>query len=73
MLSRMNLKDEAIGVVVANDVQGIIKIDGFYQLNEKYVGGLCRVLRSPGGTTWVFSNPWVAVSEMAEANLQGMI
>ena len=58
----MNLKYEAIGVVVANDVQGIIKIDVFFQLNEKSVEGLCRVIRRYGGTTWVVSNPWVAVS-----------
>ena len=44
MLSRMNLTDEAVGVVVANDGQGIIKIDDFAQLNEKSVEGLFRVL-----------------------------
>ena len=35
--------------------------------------GLCRVLRSPGGTTGGVSNTGVAVSAMAEANLRGMI
>ena len=52
MLSRMRLTDEAFGVVVANDGQGIIKIDDFAQLNEKSVEGLYRVLQRPGGTTW---------------------
>ena len=32
-----------------------------------------RVIISPGGTTGGVSNPGVAVSEMDEANLQGMI
>ena len=35
--------------------------------------GLCEVLRSPGGTTGVVSNPVVAVSEMVEANVHGII
>ena len=39
-LSRMNLTDEAVGVVVANDGQGLITIDDFAQLNEKSVEGL---------------------------------
>ena len=47
MLSRMKLIDEAVAVVVANDEQGLIKIDDFSQLNEKSVEGLCRVLRRP--------------------------
>ena len=42
-------------------------------MNEKSVEGLCRVLRRPGGTIGGLSNTGVAVSEMAEANLQGMI
>ena len=29
MLSRMKLIDEAVAVVVANDEQGLIKMDGF--------------------------------------------
>ena len=33
MLSIMNMTDEAIGVVVANDGQWITKIDDFAQLN----------------------------------------
>ena len=45
MLSRMNMADEAVGVVVANNGQGLIKIDDFAQLNEKSVEGLFRVLR----------------------------
>ena len=45
MLSRMNLEDEAVGVVVTNNGQGLIKIDDFAQLNEKSVEGLFRVLR----------------------------
>ena len=51
VLSRSKLMDEAIGVVVANYGKGIITINYFDQLNEKYVEGLCRVLRRPGGTT----------------------
>ena len=35
--------------------------------------GLCLVLRRPGRTTGGMSNPGVAVSAMAEANLQEMI
>ena len=35
--------------------------------------GLCRVLRSPGGTTGGVSNPGVTVSAIAKENLQGMI
>ena len=35
--------------------------------------GLCQVLRWPGGTAGGVSNPGVAVSAMAEANLQGMV
>ena len=73
MLSRMNLIDEAVGVFVDNNGQGIIMIDDFAQLNEKYVEGLFRVLRSPGGTTGGVPNTGVAVSEMAEANLQRII
>ena len=68
----MNLTDEAVGVIFDNDGQGIITIDDFSQLNEKYVEGLCRVLRRPGGPIGGVSNPEVAVSEMAEENLQGM-
>ena len=73
MLSRTHVTDEAVGVVGANDGQGLITIDDFAQLNEKSVEGLCRVIRRPGGTTGGVSNPWVAVSVMAEVNLQGMI
>ena len=42
-------------------------------MNDKSVEGLCEVLRSPGGTTGVVSNPEVAVSEMVEANVHGII
>ena len=31
MLTRMNMKDEGVGVVVANNDQGIITIDDFAQ------------------------------------------
>ena len=34
------MKDEAVGVVVDNNGQGLITIDDFAQLNEKYVEGL---------------------------------
>ena len=68
MLSRMKLTYEAVGVFITNDGQGLITIDDLVQLNEKYVEGLCRVLLRHGGTTGVVSNPWVAVSEIAEAN-----
>ena len=44
MLSRMRLIDEAVGVVVAKYGQGLITIDDFTQLNEKYVEGLFQVL-----------------------------
>ena len=44
MLSIMKLTDETVGVVVANDGQGIIIIDDFSQLNEKSVEGLFWVL-----------------------------
>ena len=42
MVSRMKLTDEAVGVVVANNSQGIITIDNFAQLNEKSTEGLLR-------------------------------
>ena len=73
MLSGMMLKYESVGVVVANDVQGIITIDNFAQLNMKSVEGLCQVLQRPGGTTGELFNHRVAVSEMAEVNQQGKI
>ena len=69
----MKLTAEAVGVFVSNNGQGIITIDDFVHLNEKYMKGLFWVLRKPGGTTGGVSNPGVAVSAMAEANLQGMI
>ena len=73
MLSIMKLADEAVGIVVANDGQGPITIDDFDQLNEKSVEGLCCLLKIPRGTTLGVCNPGVAVSAMAEANLQVMI
>ena len=73
MLSIMKLIYEAVAVVVVNNGQGLITIDGFAQLNEKSVEVLCRVLRRPGGNSGGVSNSWVAVSEMAEANLQGVV
>ena len=65
MLSIMKLTDESVGVVVANNGQGIITIDDFAQLNEKSVKGLFWVLLRPRGTTWVEANPGVAVQAMA--------
>ena len=47
MLSRMKLTYETIGVVVTNDGQGLVTIDYFTQLNEKYVEGLCWVMQRP--------------------------
>ena len=41
MLYRMKLIYEVVGVIVANDGQGIITINYFSQLNGKY---LCQVL-----------------------------
>ena len=73
MLSRMRLIDKSVGVVVVKDGQGLITIDDFAHLNEKFIEGLCRILIGPGGITWVVTNPGVAVSAMAEANPQGMI
>ena len=53
MLSRMNMADEAVGVVVANNGQGLMKIDDFAQLNEKSVEGLFWVLiRHLRATGW---------------------
>ena len=69
----MRLPDEAVAVVAANDGQGLITIDDFAQLNDKSVESICWVLRRPGGTSGGVYNPGVAVSDMAEANLQGMI
>ena len=68
MLAQMKLTDEAVGAIVANDGQGLIKI-----LNEKSVEGLCKVLQKSGGTAEEVSNSGVVVSSMAEANLQGTI
>ena len=51
IIVKMKLTDEAVCVFFANDGQGIITIDDFAQLNEKYVEGIFRVLRRPGGTT----------------------
>ena len=73
MLSRMKLTDEAVAVVVAKNCQGIITIDDFAQLNKKSVEGLCLVPKISVGTTGEVYNPGVAVSAIAEANLQGMI
>ena len=73
MLSQMKLTDEVVGVVVANYGQGLITIGDFSQLNEKYVEGLFWVLQIPGETTAEVSNTGVAVSEMSEDNIQGMI
>ena len=69
----MKLTDEAVSIVVSNYGQGIIMIDDFSQLNEKYVEGLCRVPQEPGGTIGGVSNTGVVFLAMAEENLQGMI
>ena len=69
----MKLKYEAVAVDVANGGQGLITTDDFSHLNDKYVEGICRVPLRPGGTRGRVSNPGVAVSKMAEANLQGII
>ena len=50
ILSKTKLLDEAVGVVVANNVHEIITIDDFAHLNEKSVKGLLRVIRRPEGT-----------------------
>ena len=73
MLSRMRLTYENVAVVVANDDEGLIIFYDFAQLNWILLECLCRVLRRPGGTSGGVSNPGVAVSDMAESNLQGMI
>ena len=67
----MKLTDEDVGVVVANGGQGLITIDDFAQLDEKFVEDICGVLQRPGGTTGELFNHRVAVSEMAEVNQQG--
>ena len=40
MSSRMKLTYEAVGVVVANNFQGIITIDDFSKLNDQSVEGI---------------------------------
>ena len=73
IMSRMKLTDKSVAGVVPKYGQGIITIDHFYQLNEKSVEGICRLLRRLRGTIGGVSNTGVSVSEMAEANVQGMI
>ena len=73
MLVQMKLIDEAASVVVDSYRQGLISIDDLTNFNEKYVEGLYQVLHRPGGTTGGVSNPGVVVSEISEANLQGMV
>ena len=73
ILDLMKLTDEEVGVVVANDGQGLITIDDFAQLNEKSVEGIYLVVQKPGGTTGEVSNSGVSVSEISKDNLQGMI
>ena len=51
MLDQINLTDESVGVIFANDGQRLIKIDYFDQLNGKSVKSLCQVLIRPGRTT----------------------
>ena len=62
VLSRMDLKDEAVAVVVANNYQGLFTIDYFPQLNEKSVEGFFWVLIRPGGNAGGVSNTGVSVS-----------
>ena len=69
----MRLTDEAARVVIANYGQGIISIDDFPQFNEKFVECLCRVLFRTVVTTGGKDKPGVAVSEMNESNIQGMV
>ena len=73
VLDLMKLTDEEVGVVVANDGQGLITIDDFAQLNEKSVEAIYLVVQKPGGTTGEVSNSGVSVSEISKDNLQGMI
>ena len=73
MLAQMNLTYDAVGVIVANACQWLISNDYFAQWNEKAVEGLYQVLIRLGMTSGGVSNPEVVVSEMAEANLHGMI
>ena len=73
MLSWLNLTDESVGVIVANDGQEIIPIDDVAQLNEDSVEGLCWVPRSLEKTKGGVYNPGVALSEITEANLQVII
>ena len=56
VLSRLNLKFEAVFVAVASDGLYLIMIDDLYQLNEKYVEVICKVLLRPGETTGGGSN-----------------
>ena len=73
ILDRMKLIDEYVGAIVSNDVQGIIMIDNFSQLNNESVENIYRFLRRHGGTAGRVSNPRVKVSVTAESNLQVMI
>ena len=73
MLPIMKLKDEAACVVVSKNSQGIITIDDLSRLSDKSVEGIIRVLRIPGGNNSGLSDHGVAVSAMAESNLQGII
>ena len=58
MLSRMKLVDEGVRFIVANNVQGLITIDDFSQLNDKSVEVLYWLLRRPEGTTWRGVQSW---------------
>ena len=68
MLTQIELIYEAVGSVTTNGGQGLIMIDGFYQLDEKSVEVLFSVLQRRGGTAGGGSNPGVAVSAMAKSN-----
>ena len=72
VLAQMKLTDEAVGVIISNYGQGLITIFYFSQLNDKSLEGICRFWKRPGETTGGVSNTGVVVSEIYEANLQGM-
>ena len=73
VLVQMKLIDEAGSIIIANYGQGLISVDDFAHLKDKYVEGLSQVLRRTGGTTGGSANLGDAVSAMDEANLQVIV
>ena len=73
MFFQTKLKYEAASFIITNGGQGLILIDAFSKLNEKFVEGLYLVLHMPGGATGGASNTGIAVSEIVEDNLQGIL